>query len=606
MAFETPEFWQPVFDIEERPDGTTIMAQRGALPTPPRALPDRLVHWAQVAPERPYLAARAESGDWDRRSYAAVLAEVRDLGAGLLAQGLGPTRPLLILSENSLNHALLGLAAQYVGAPYAPVSPAYSLVSGDHEKLKRIVTLLTPGLVFAEDGETYAKALDAIAAPDQGTLTATPAHRPGGLTLDDLRASGQPDAADAAFARLTGDTVAKYLFTSGSTGTPKAVINTQRMLCANQAMVADCFRFLADTPPVLIDWAPWNHTAGGNKVFNMVLMNGGTFHIDDGRPTPEGIQKTIRNIKDVRPTWYFNVPVGYDMLIHAMQDDPALCHAFFDRLQMMMYAGAGLAQHSWDALLQLSRRTTGHEVLLTTGLGATETAPFALMCTEQQKSAGNIGVPARGLSLKLVPNDGKLEARLKGPSVTPGYFGDPATTAEAFDEEGYYRLGDALRPADPDDLGKGFFFDGRTAENFKLRTGTWVAVGALRAATVNAFGGLLRDAVIVGENRDTLGALGLPDLAALRKIAPDAAPADLLSDPRVTAELQALLDAVAAAATGSSNRVRRLLLLADPPDLDKGEVTDKGSLNQRAMREHRADRIAALYASSSEVLVARA
>lgn len=598
-----PNFWTPEFDIEHRPDGTILMAQKGALPTPPRAMPDCLVRWANEVPDRVFLAERDGPDSWRQLSYAEVLEEVRQLGAGLLALGLSGERPLLILSENSVDHALLGLAAQYVGVPYAPVSTAYSLVSNDHGKLKGIAELLKPGAVFARDGGAYAKALDAIAGPGLREISSKPA-RDGAVTLDELRQLGSPHDADAAFAAITGDTVAKYLFTSGSTGSPKAVINPQSMLTANQAMVADCFRFLADTPPVVIEWAPWNHTAGGNKVFNMVLYNGGSFYIDDGRPTPEGIKRSIANIKDVRPTWYFNVPVGYDMLIPALEADTELRQAFFGRLQMMMYAGAGLAQHSWDALLRLSRETVGREVLLTTGLGSTETGPFALMCTEQQDFAGNIGLPSRGITLKLVPTGGKLEARLKGPAITPGYYGDPTTSAAAFDEEGFYLLGDALRPADPADLSKGFFFDGRTAENFKLETGTWVAVGAMRAATVNAFGGLLRDAVIVGENHPTLGALGIPDLAAMRSfcgLGETAGLPELLANPRLKSALQERLDAFAASATGSSNRLTALVVLAAPPDLDKGEVTDKGSLNQRAMRTNRLGDVERLYSGGKGV-----
>jgi len=610
MPAPAPLFWSPEFEIETRADGSILMSQKGALSKAPRALPDCLVHWAKEAPQRPFLAERDGAHGWRTLTYADVLQEVRKLGAGLLALGLGPERPLIILSENSLDHALLGLAAQYVGVPYAPLSTAYSLVSSDHSKLKAIAALLSPGAVYAADGATYEKALGAISGGDHRELAS---HRPGNgaLTLAHLRTMGRAEDADAAYQALTGETVAKYLFTSGSTGAPKAVINTQSMLTTNQAMVADCFRFLQTTPPVVVEWAPWNHTAGGNKVFNMVLYNGGTFHIDDGRPSPEGIKRTIANIKDVRPTWYFNVPVGYDMLIRAFDADPDLREAFFGRLQMMMYAGAGLAQHSWDDLLRLSRETTGHQVLLTTGLGATETGPFALMCTEQQTFAGNIGLPARGITLKLVPNSGKLEARLKGPAITPGYFGDAANTRDAFDEEGFYRLGDALRPADPDDLTKGFFFDGRTAENFKLETGTWAAVGAMRAATVDAFGGLLRDVVMVGENRPYLGALGIANEAALRACVGENGGAgddlnidDLLAHPAVQAALQRHLNDFAQKATGSSNRVKRLLILTSPPDLDKGEVTDKGSLNQRAMRENRAAQVAQLYEGSSGVLIA--
>ena len=476
-----PRFWTPEFDIETRADGCILMRQRGDLPPIPRCLPDALVKWASQRPGEIFLAQRRGGGDWDQLAYAEVLSRVRALASGLLQLGLGPERPMLILSENSIEHALLGLAAQYVGVPYAPLSPAYSLVSQDHRKLRDIAALLRPGLVYASDGAAYGAALQAIAGAGHRVLVNSnpPPRAILFETLQEIAASAQ---AEAAFAAITGDTVAKYLFTSGSTGAPKAVINSQAMLTSNQVIVADCFRFLAETPPVVVDWAPWNHTASGNKVFNMVLTNGGTFYIDAGKPTPAAIGETIRNLKDISPTWYFNVPAGYDMLIRAMTEDDALRRSFFARLQMMMYAGAGMGQHSWDAMLQLARDTVGHEVLLTTGLGATETGPFALMCTQQQAQAGNVGLPGRGVTLKLVPNGDRLEARLTSPSITPGYFGDRETTAQMRDDEGFYRLGDALRPADPQDLTQGVFFDGRLAENFKLATGTWVAVGGLRAA----------------------------------------------------------------------------------------------------------------------------
>lgn len=565
------------------------MQQEGALSDVARSLPDRLVHWASERPDTVYLAERDENGDWRKLTYAQVLSTVRAIGAALLSHGLGPDRPVLILSENSIDHALLGLASQYVGVPYSPISTAYSLVSTDHAKLKDIVALLKPGLIYASDGAAYGRALDAVGGAGHAVAVSRN-PRAGDVLFTDMMNAAPSDDAEAAFAGLTPQSVGKYLFTSGSTGKPKAVINTQEMMMANQAMIADCFRFLADHPPVVVEWAPWNHTAGGNKVFNMVLNNGGTFYIDEGRPTPKGMAASIRNLKEVAPTWYFNVPVAYEMLVSAFEADDALRQSFFSRLDMMMYAGAGMAQHTWDALLRLSRETIGREVLLTTGLGATETGPFTLMCTEQQAQAGNIGVPAKGVTLKLVPNGGKLEARIKSPSIKQGYYGDPDLTAASRDEEGFYRLGDALRPADPDDLSKGFFFDGRTAENFKLATGTWVAVGALRAAMVNHFGGLIRDVVIVGENRDYLGAIVLLN-------------ADTGQGSADT--LQERLNSFAAGATGSSNRVRRMVVMQSPPDLDKGEMTDKGSINQRAVIANRPELVEAIYAGEAGVFEAR-
>lgn len=579
-----PAFWSPEFDYERRADGTVIMRQRGPLPDHWPVLADYLDHWAEIAPDRTWLARRAPGGgDWQRISYADARTRARSLGAGLLSLGLGPERPLLILSENSLEHGVLGLACAYVGIPFAPLSPAYSLVSEDHGKLKDIAATLNPGAIFADDGAAFERACAAIAAPDRAVINA---RNPiaGAVDLSDL--PGDPAKADLARAALTSDTVLKYLFTSGSTGSPKAVINTNGMVCAMQAMVRDCYRFLTEKPPVVLDWAPWNHTAAGNKVSYLVLTNGGTYYIDDGRPVPGKFDETLRNLRELSCTWYFNVPVGWDMLIREIEVDPALAEVFFRDLGMMFYAGAGMAQHTWDRLRAAGRKATGREVLLATGLGATETAPFALACTEVQEKSGNVGVPSRGLALKLVPNGGKLEARLKGPTITPGYFGDPEKTAEAFDDEGFYCLGDALRPADPEDFAKGFFFDGRIAENFKLTTGTWVAVGSVRAALVDAMGGLVADAVIVGENEAELGALLI-----LTDAGRNAEPA----------QVQERLSAAAKAATGSAARVRRALVLTEPPSFDAGEVTEKGSLNQRKLRETRAAEIIRLYKGENGV-----
>ncbi len=582
---ERSRFWAPEFDYERRPDDTVLMWQKEPLEAHPQLLADYLDHWATEAPDRTWLARRNATGDWQRVSYSAAQTAVRALGAGLLGLGLGPERPLLILSENSLEHALLGFAAMYVGIPYAPLATAYSLVSTDHAKVRDIAALLDPGAVFADDGAAYAGALAAIAAEGRAVIN----HRnagPGAVTYGTLLES-DPASALAARAGLTPATVAKYLFTSGSTGSPKAVINTNAMLCASQAMVRDCYRFVTHQPPVVLDWAPWNHTAAGNKVFHLVLTNGGTYYIDDGRPGPGKFDETLRNLREISCTWYFNVPVGYDLLVEAMETDAALAETFFAELGMLFYAGAGMAQQTWDRLSAIGRRVTGREVLLATGLGATETSPFALACTQLQQKSGNIGVPARGMVLKLVPEGGKLEARIKGPNVTPGYYGDAAKTAEAFDEEGFYRFGDALRPADPDDFSKGFFFDGRLAENFKLTTGTWVAVGAVRAALVDAMDGLIRDAVIVGENEAELGALLW------------------LSDrgQSVPVEgLQAQLAAAAKAATGSASRVRRAMVLDEAPSFDRGEATEKGSLNQRALRSNRSTLIEALYRGGEGVI----
>lgn len=358
-----------------------------------------------------------------------------------------------------------------------------------------------------------------------------------------------------------------------------------------QAMVRDCYRFVQETPPVILDWAPWNHTAAGNKVFYLALTNGGTFYIDDGKPTTGKLDETLRNLREISCTWYFNVPIGWDTLVDELERDAEMAQTFFARLSMMFYAGAGMAQLTWDRLRAVARKTTGHKVLLATSLGSTETAPFALACTEVQENSGNVGVPSKGLKMKLVPNSGKLELRLKGPSITPGYYKEPEKTAEAFDEEGYYKMGDALRPMDPDDFAKGFYFDGRIAENFKLNTGTWVAVGSVRAALVDAFEGLIRDAVIVGENEAQLGALLVVSEHG-----------KTLDEAVLAQEIETRLKQAAAKATGSATRVRRVIILPRDPSFDQGEITEKGSLNQRALRAHSSELIDTLYAGGDGVI----
>ncbi|MDQ0317280.1 feruloyl-CoA synthase [Amorphus orientalis] len=603
------KLWTPDIGSEERDDGSILVWRNDPLGPYPDKITERLVHWAEVAPDRPWMAERGDDGDWVRISYGEALEKVRSVAQKLIDFGLSEDRPVAILSDKSLDHALLALAAQHVGIPSAAISTAYSLVSTDYEKLRDIAAKITPGLVFAADGEQYAAAIEA-AFPAETPVVVSRNKVPGRKSdqFETLVRTQPTDAVDRAHADVTPDTVAKFLFTSGTTGSPKAVIQTHRMLCSNQEMIADCYAFMREEPPIIVDWAPWNHTASGNKVFNLVLYNGGTYYIDAGKPAPNKIGETIHNLRDISPTWYFNVPAGYEMLVDAMETDEALRKSFFADLKMIMYAGAGMAQHTWDRLDELAVKTIGRRVLLATGLGSTETAPFALKCTEEQSRPGNVGIPSQGVTLKLVPDEEKLEARLKGPNITPGYWRDPELTAAAFDEEGFYKLGDALKFAEPGRPEKGFFFDGRLAENFKLETGTWVAVGALRAKLVNEMDGYVRDAVIAGENQPALGALLLPYIPKMRSLVPEEAELrdhQIVGHEKVRAKIAELLAAHAAAATGSATRVTRAVIMEEEPSLDRGEVTDKGSINQRAVLRHR-DHLVDLLFSDDEERVIRA
>lgn len=585
--------WTPDIAWEERADGAILVRQTQPLGPYPDRMSDRIAHWASIAPDRLWLAERDAAGDWQGVTYGELAGHVRAIGQGLLDLGLSADRPLLILSGNSVGHALMALGAQHAGIPSAAIAPAYAQSAGDPDKMQSVHDQITPGAIYAEAADSFAGALTTVLAG----LPVIGRTGPVTLTLEALLATAPGAGVDAAHAATGPDTVAKFMFTSGTTGTPKAVTTTQRMLCANAEQSTDCFAYLRDEPPVVLDWSPWNHVAGGNKVFNVTLYNGGTLYLDAGRPTREDFPKTIANLRQIRPTWYWNVPFGYEMLAEAMEADPALARNFFSDLKVMFYAGAAMARHTWDKLDALSRQVHGQRVLLTTGLGSTETAPFAIFNTDPDSEAGNVGLPARDLVLKLVPVEDKWEARVKGPNVTPGYWRNPALTAEVFDDEGFYCLGDALRFARPGDPSGGFFFDGRVAENFKMSTGTWVNVGALRARLTDAMGGLIRDAVILGEGQSSLSALLVPFRPAIERLVPGGDALDdaaLLAHPDLHRALSDRLAAYNRAHRGMSMRIGRAMLIDQPLSFARGEVTDKGSVNQRAVRNGRADLAARL------------
>lgn len=597
--------------VEQRADGTILITNPRPLGEPLVRVTDRLDHWAAQTPNATWLAERDAAGGWRALTYAEGLARVRRIAAALGARTLGPERPVVILSGNGIDHALMAAAAMYAGIPYAPIAPAYATVSSDFAKLRGVLDLLRPGLIFASPPSPFARAIEAL-VPVGTDVVVSRGSLPGRttLTLDDLERE-VADIAAALAPRRAGrslDDIAKFLFTSGSTGVPKAVINTHRMLSANVVQISDHFAYFRAEPPVVVDWAPWNHTAGGNHNFNLVLHNGGTLYIDDGKPTPGGIEATVRSLREVSPTWYFNVPKGYSALLPHLAADAALRETFFKRLKLMWYAGAGMARHVWDGLDDLAIRTTGKRVPILTGLGATETAPFALAADRTMVDTGLVGLPATGCTLKLVPSGGKLEARIKGPNVTPGYWRQPDQTAKAFDEDGFYKLGDALRFAVPGDASKGFYFDGRVSEDFKLATGTWVAVGVLRSAFIDHCAPYIQDVVLAGLDRDFVTALVFLDIETCKGLTRQENPTleTLTRDPNVRAMFADRLRRFAAAATGSSTRIERLILIDTLPSIDSAELTDKGSLNQRAVVENRAAAVAALYADPppADVIVA--
>lgn len=596
---------------EGAPGVRYVRAEADLTAYPPR-ITDRFAHWAQAEPNRPFLARRVRlaeggTGDWQILSFGQAWAYARSIAQALIDRGLSVERPVVILSENSLEHALVSLGCVLAGVPFAPISPAYSLVSRDFEKLRHVLAVTTPGLVFASD-DRYASAITATVGPDVevvmedglavSDVTGASLRTTRPITsLAELFNTAATAAVDQAIAATGPDTIVKFLFTSGSTKLPKAVINTQRMWCANQQQMLMSMPVLAESPPVLVDWLPWNHTFGGNHNFGMVLFHGGTLYIDDGKPTPALMHETLRNLREVSPTVYFNVPTGFEAIARAMQTDDLLRRSLLSRVRMFFYSGAALAQPIWDSLWDSQEREIGERIVMGTGLGMTESAPFAVFITNPEVRAGDIGVPAAGLELKLVDIDGKTEVRYRGPNITPGYWRAPEQTAESFDEEGFFRTGDAVLWINPDNPHLGLRFDGRIAEDFKLATGTFVSVGPLRARIIAAGAPHVQDAVITGLNLNEVGALIFPSptVRALAGLAPDAPLAEVLAAAPVRTHFQTVLNTLAGSATGSASRVARLALLAEPPSLDLGEVTDKGSINQRAVLRHRAALVNALH-----------
>ena len=601
--FRSMTFGVTRVDRRDGESGTQYLRAEQALQAYPARITERLQHWAESAPDRSFVARRekladGKTGDWQHVTYAQAWARARSIAQGLIDRGLNVDRPVVILSENDIEHAMLALGCMLAGVPFVPTSPPYSLVSQDYDKLRHVLATVTPGLVFASDAGRYAKAIQAAVDPAI-ELVLTIGHIEGraSTSFDDFASTPASAAVDAAMQATGPDTIVKFLFTSGSTKLPKAVINTQRMLCANQQQMAQSMPVLGEVPPVLVDWLPWNHTFGGNHNFGMVLFHGGTLYIDDGKPTPALMAETLRNLREIAPTVYFNVPTGFEAIANAMKTDDALRRNLLSRVRMFFYAGAALAQPVWDSLYESQEKETGERIVMSTGLGMTESGPFAIFVTNPHVKAGDLGVPTPGMELKLVASQGKTEVRYKGPNVTPGYWRAPKETLEALDEEGFFCTGDAVRWIDDSNIHLGLKFDGRIAEDFKLSTGTFVSVGPMRAKIIAAGAPYIQDVVLTGINLKEVGALVFPTplVRTLAGMAADAPLREVLDSAPVAAHFQKVMDQLAQTSTGSSSRVARLHLVSDAPSLDKGEVTDKGSINQRAVLTHRAALVEALH-----------
>jgi feruloyl-CoA synthase len=594
--------WTPdpfATQFERRDDGSLILRPLGEIARYPDRLVSSLEYWARETPDRVLVARRDSTGAWRTVSYEQMLARIQRIAAGLLTRNLSADRPIAILSGNSIEHLTLALAAMWVGIPYCPVSPAYSQVTGDLAKFRYVLDLLTPGLVAAFDTSRFTRAIELIPADLEIIGDASLKGR-AVTSLESLEQQGDTRVEQAHLA-THADSIVRFLLTSGSTGQPKAVITTNRMCCSNAAMLRQSMPFLGSEPPVLLDWLPWNHTFGGSHNVGMVLSNGGSLYIDDGRPTPAGIAETLRNLREISPTVYFNVPKGFEMLASHLGKDAQLRQNFYRRLRAYFFAGASLAQHTWDELDAAAMQELGCKVPMLSGLGATETGPSVTFTTPAMGRSGVIGLPAAGTLVKLTPVEEKLEIRVRSPSVTRGYWRQPELTAQAFDADGFYRLGDAVRLIDPEHPTRGLKIDGRIGEDFKLGSGTWVSVGPLRAELISALAPAAQDVVIAGLDADFVAVIVIPDVDACARLfacPPTVGRAELASDPKLLAWIQQRLAAHARANPAVTRGVRRACLLPVAPSLDRGEITDKGSINQRAVLRHHADLVTDLYSKA--------
>ncbi|MCP9755457.1 feruloyl-CoA synthase [Lacihabitans sp. CCS-44] len=578
-------------------DGSILLKLDQELGDFPEKITEKLIYWAEKTPDKIFIARRRSltENDWEKLTYAETLQKVNAIGQYLLNLNFSKDETIVILSENSIEHALLALAALHVGITYTPISPPYALVSNDFGKLKHCLGLMTPKLVFAQNAKHYAKALELTKElfPEVQILTAENSSE---TDFSETINTNITAEVEKAFEKVNGDTVAKVLFTSGSTGLPKGVINTHKMWCANLQQITQVFSFMQNEPPVFIDWLPWNHTFGGNHNFGLTLYNGGTLYLDEGKPTARGIESTVQNLREISPTAYFNVPKGFEMLIPYFENEPKLREKFFQNLNILFYAGASLAQPVWNRLEELAMETIGEKIPIITGLGCTESGPSAMFASWGGSFSGLLGVPVAGMEVKLAKDGDKMEARYKAPNVTTGYWRNIEETSKAFDEEAYYKTGDAVRFVDENEPSKGLVFDGRIAEDFKLSTGTWVNVGVLKAKIISAGSPIVQDVVIAGLDKEYIGVILFLNADSCRNlIGENLENKEAYLHEKVHHFLGEMLEKFNAQSTGSSTRVERIIIAVEPPSIDLGEITDKGSLNQRAVLKHRADLVEELF-----------
>ena len=596
MTVKETEFLPHQVTVEEREDGVLLLRSARALGPVARNTGEWLHRWGAETPDQVFIAERDGDG-WRELTYGDALTRVRQVAAALLQRDLGPDRPIVVLSGPSVDHAILTLAAQYVGVPTVPLAEQYALIPEAHARLRYCVEKTAPGMVYAADAGPFGAAL-ALDIFDGVEVCVSANAEPGQTAFDDLTA--EPGAAvDDAYAQVGPDTLAKILFTSGSTSDPKGVPQTQRMMCVNMAQYVASLPILASKPHQMLDWLPWNHVFAGSSNFNMILATGGALYLDDGKPAGPLAERTIENMKMVQSTLCFDVPVAHAMQVAALKEDPDLRRKYFQAMDIFFYAGASLPADVWDAIEEMCVAETGETPMMMSSWGLTETAPSALIYHEKGAGSGMVGVPVPELVAKLIPQgDNRFEVRVTGPNVFTEYFKDPQRSADAFDDEGYFITGDAMRFVDPEDPSRGMRFDGRIGEDFKLITGTWVQASTLRLNAMSHFGDLVQDMVVVGEGHDEVGLLIFPDpargLAGVDGVVQDAAYCDAL---------RAAMQDLAQGATGSSNRITRALVLSEPPHVGDGEITAKGSLNVRTITLRRADLLARLYDNDDAAVV---
>lgn len=588
---------------EDRPDGSILLRSAHALTPSVDRTGDWLLKWSGAAPDRVFIAERSGAG-WREETYRSVLDQVRAVGAALLARGMGAETPILVMSGNGVDHGILALAAQYVGVPIVPVAEQYALVHGAHGRLREVIRLIRPKMAYVADADRFEEALKLEELSSVEIVASRPGSHQATAFADLLKGDEAVDV-EAAFAEVTADTVGKILMTSGSTSSPKGVLTTHRMMCVNQSQLADALPFLRVRPPVIVDWLPWNHVFGGSHNFNMMLANGGSLYIDDGKPVKGLFDRTLENLALKTGTLCFNVPLGFGMLLGALERDAGLRRRFFQDLDLIFYAGASLPQDVWAGFEKMSMDIKGEIPLMTSSWGLTETAPAAMMQQEPAPRSGIVGVPVNGVTVKLIPDeDMRCEVRVKGPSIMPGYYNDPEKTAAAFDDEGFFITGDAMVFLEPADAGRGMRFDGRISEDFKLQSGTWVRAAQLRLDMLSRFAPLAADLVITGADRKEIGVMLFPNLPELEREGFQLTEEEgAYACPLLQGEIHRRLSERARQISGSSALVSRAIIVSEPASMPEGEMTAKGNLNVRKVLERRAQLLERLYTDTDPAVV---